>query len=75
MRAYLTKQANGQYSLTKKLPIICKVDGTDHEDVYPAPGDSIGKRDYCDLVLPFFGVRDLVPLEPVEVEIVGRLIE
>ena len=51
MELYLTRQRNGLYMLTKNEPIFCVVEGRDFEDAYIAPGEPVGMRNFCDLIL------------------------
>ncbi len=75
-RLWLTRQAQGDYMLSAFAPLVTRVRGADHEDVYLRPGDPIGLRHMCPagtakiFELPPKGLR---PLEPQRVELVGRL--
>lgn len=51
MELYITRQKNGLYMLTKYRPIFCKVEGRDYEDAYVVPGEPVGMRNFCDLLL------------------------
>ena len=48
MKALLVKQYNGSFSLLRYEPILEKVVGTDHSDIYVKPGDPIGFRNMCE---------------------------
>jgi hypothetical protein len=47
VRGLLVRQHNGSFSLLRYEPIIQEVAGTDHLDVYVAPGDPVGFRNMC----------------------------
>jgi len=49
VKAILTRQYNGLYSLLRYEPIMEKVAGTDHTDAYVKPGDPIGFRNMCEV--------------------------
>jgi hypothetical protein len=51
MKLWLTRQHNGLYMLTAMKPIFAKVEGRDFEDAYVAPGEPVGMRNFCDLIL------------------------
>ena len=51
MKLWLTRQHNGLYMLTANEPIFAKVEGRDFEDAYVAPGEPVGMRNFCDLIL------------------------
>lgn len=51
MELYLTRQRNGLYMITLMEPVFSKVQGRDFEDAYVAPGEPVGMRNFCDLIL------------------------
>jgi hypothetical protein len=51
MELYLTRQKNGLYMLTAFEPIFAKVEGRDFDDAYVRPGEPVGMRNFCDLIL------------------------
>ena len=76
MEVYLTRQRNGLYMLTKYKPIFTKVEGRDFEDAYVAPGEPIGMRNFCDLILPLVGLtKPLIRGESIRVELNGKILE
>lgn len=75
MELYLTRQHNGLYMLTMMEPIFSKVEGRDFEDAYVAPGEPVGMRNFCDLVLKLVGIeKPLRRGETVKVFLQGSLI-
>lgn len=76
MKVYLTRQQNGLYMLTKYKPIFSKVEGRDFEDAYVAPGEPIGMRNFCDLILPLVGLdKPLLRGKSIVVELTGKILE
>jgi len=47
IRAWLTRQANGEFLLSALRPIISQVGKTGRNDVYVRPGDPVGYRHMC----------------------------
>jgi len=75
MKMWLTRQHNGLYMLTAKEPIMAKVEGRDFEDAYVAPGEPIGMRNFCDLILKLIGIeKPLRRGEKIQIELKGNLI-
>lgn len=73
MELWLTKQHNGLYMLTVKKPIIAKVEGRDFEDAYVAPGEPVGMRNFCDLILKLVNLdKPLKRGESIQIEITGK---
>ena len=72
MKLWLSRQANGMYMLTERKPIAAPVDRLDYTDLYIAPGDAIGIRNVCGLILGVCGVPALKRGESVQVELEGR---
>jgi hypothetical protein len=61
--------------LTHFKPTMAKVEGRDFEDAYIAPGEPIGMRNFCDLILKL--VQCEKPLkrgESIEIELSGRVL-
>ena len=76
MEIYLTRQHNGLYMLTKNKPIFQTVEGREFEDAYVTPGEPIGMRNFCDLILNMVGLdRPLKRGETIRVELKGNVIE
>lgn len=76
MKLYLTRQHNGLYMLTKNKPIFQTVEGKEFEDAYVAPGEPIGMRNFCDLILNLVGLdKPLKRGECIRVELTGNVIE
>lgn len=75
MELYLTRQLNGQYMLTKYPPIIQEVDGVGVKDAYVVPGEPVGMRNVCDLILRVCEIKDPIPrLETRKINFFGNLI-
>lgn len=75
MELYLTRQHNGLYMLTKYEPVIMKVDGRDFEDAYIVPGEPVGMRNFCDLILPLVGLdKPLKRNETIKIKINAQII-
>jgi hypothetical protein len=75
MKLWLTRQRNGLYMLTVKEPIFTKVDGRDFEDAYIVPGEPVGMRNFCDLILKVLNIE--TPLkrgEKIQVELFGNIV-
>lgn len=76
MRLWITRQSNGLYMLTKHKPVIAEVEGRNFKDAYILPGEPVGMRNFCDLLLQLAGVTEpLRRLESIEVEITGNMIK
>lgn len=75
MELYLTRQHNGLYMLTALKPILSRVEGRDFEDAYVAPGEPVGMRNFCDLILKLAGIeKPLRRGETVKILLSGSLI-
>ena len=75
MRLFLTRQYNGLYMVTKYKPIFVKVDGRDFEDAYIVPGEPVGERNFCDLILKLINIdKPLKRGETIEIELNGSVI-
>lgn len=61
--------------LTYFKPVLHIVEGRDFEDFYIQPGEPVGERNFCDLILKLIGIQPLKRLESVEVILEGRLNE
>ena len=75
MKLWLKRQRNGLYMLTVKEPIFTKVDGRDFEDAYIVPGEPVGMRNFCDLILKVLNIE--TPLkrgEKIQVELFGNIV-
>jgi hypothetical protein len=76
MELYLTRQHNGLYMLTKNKPIFAMVGDRGFEDAYVAPGEPIGMRNFCDLILPLVGLtKPLIRGECIKIELNGKILE
>ena len=61
--------------LTYYKPIIAPVEGRDYNDAYVAPGDPIGIRNFCDLILKVVNLDgQLKRLESIKVYLTGNII-
>ena len=47
MNVWISKQQNGSYLMTRFKPILERVTGTHHADLYVRPGDPLGVRSLC----------------------------
>jgi hypothetical protein len=75
MEMYLTRQHNGLYMLTALKPILSRVEGRDFEDAYVAPGEPVGMRNFCDIILRLVGIeKPLKRGETVKILLSGSLI-
>jgi hypothetical protein len=75
MEMYLTRQHNGLYMLTALKPILSRVEGGDFEDAYVAPGEPVGMRNFCDIILRLVGIeKPLKRGETVKILLSGSLI-
>lgn len=76
MRLWLTRQHNGLYMVTKFKPIFHKVDGRDFEEAYIVPGEPIGERNFCDMILKLINID--TPMrrgDCVEIELNGSVVK
>lgn len=76
MRLWLTRQHNGLYMVTKLKPVFAKVEGRDFEDAYIVPGEPVGERNFCDLILRLVNLE--IPLkrgESIEIELEGSVVK
>jgi len=74
MKLWLTRQHNGLYMLTALKPIFEKVQGQEFEDAYVAPGEPVGMRNFCDLILKLINLD--TPLkrgETIQIELHGNI--
>ena len=51
MKLWLTRQANGRYMLTHRVPVIKQVGRANKYDAYIEPGDPIGVRHLCEPII------------------------
>ena len=61
--------------VTKYKPVFHKVDGRDFEDAYIVPGEPVGERNFCDLILKLINLD--MPLKRgqcIEIELSGKAI-
>jgi len=73
MRLWLTRQHNGLYMVTHFKPVMAKVLGRDFEDAYIVPGEPVGERNFCDLILKLVNLD--TPLkrgDSIEIELTGK---
>jgi hypothetical protein len=62
--------------LTAKEPIMTKVEGREFEDAYVAPGEPIGMRNFCDLILNLVGLeKPLKRGEKIQINLEGNVIK
>jgi len=63
------------YMLTYYKPIIAEVEGRGYMDAYVPPGDPVGIRNFCDLILKTVNLEGQLPrLESVKIYLTGNLI-
>ena len=63
------------YMLTYNKPIIADVEGRGYQDAYAQPGDPVGMRNFCDLILKIVGLQgSLNRLESIRVNLEGGII-
>lgn len=75
MKLWITRQHNGLYMLTAKEPIFTKVEGREFEDAYVAPGEPIGMRNFCDMILKLVGLeKPLRRGEKIQIELHGSVL-
>jgi hypothetical protein len=75
MKLWLTRQHNGLYMLTVKEPVFAKVDGREFEDAYIVPGEPVGMRNFCDLILMVLKIeKPLKRGEKIQVELFGNVV-
>jgi hypothetical protein len=56
-------------------PILSRVEGRDFEDAYVAPGEPVGMRNFCDIILRLVGIeKPLKRGETVKILLSGSLI-
>ena len=61
--------------LTYFKPIITDVEGRGYQDAYVAPGDPIGIRNFCDLILKVVDLSgELKRLESIKIYLTGNII-
>ena len=76
MELYLTRQHNGLYMLTKNKPVLTIVEGRDFQDSYIVPGEPVGMRNFCDLILKLIGIeKPLKRGESIKIELFGKIIQ
>lgn len=75
MEMYLTRQRNGLYMLTAFEPIFAKVEGRDFEDAYVIPGEPVGMRNFCDLILQLVKLeKPLKRGQTIKIALEGKVI-
>lgn len=75
MELWLTRQMNGMYMLTYHPPVIAEVEGRGYKDAYVPPGDPVGIRNFCDLILKVAGLEgQLNRLDSVKIYLTGNII-
>lgn len=75
MELWLTRQMNGMYMLTYHKPIIAEVTGRGYMDAYVPPGDPVGIRNFCDLILKVSNLEGkLNRLESIKIHLTGNII-
>lgn len=63
------------YMLTFNKPIIADVEGRGYRDAYVPPGDPIGIRNFCDMILKVVGLEGkLNRLESIRIKLEGGII-
>lgn len=62
--------------LTKNEPVFCRVEGREFDDAYVAPGEPIGMRNFCDLILNLVNVdKPLKRGQTIRIRLGGSVIE
>ena len=74
MRLYLSRQRNGDYMLTERLPVVARVAGTLIDDVYMEPGEPAGVRGLCSIGMNKFGI-DLPRLASVPDDVTVTVVD
>lgn len=75
MQLYLTRQHNGLYMLTKLKPTFADVQGTDFVDAYIQPGEPIGIRNLCNMILVVLGINSpMKRCTTIEIELTGAVV-
>lgn len=75
MELWLTRQMNGMYMLTYHKPLIQEVEGRGYSDAYVPPGDPVGIRNFCDLILKVVGLEgQLKKLESIRIKLEGGIV-
>jgi hypothetical protein len=75
MELWLTRQRNGLYMLTYTKPTIADVESRGYQDVYVAPGDPVGMRNFCDLILKIVGLtKPLNRLDSIKINLEGQIV-
>lgn len=63
------------YMLTFNKPIIADVEGRGYRDAYVPPGDPVGIRNFCDIILKVVGLEGkLNRLESIRIKLEGGII-
>lgn len=75
MKLWLTKCHGGRYCLTKRPPVLHKIDGTKHIDAFDQPGEPVSVRHLCEPIVQMILGRTLEPLTPTKIEIAARVLE
>lgn len=57
MELYLTRQHSGLYMISEKKPVVSKIEGSEVEDVYFAPGEPFGIKDLPNKTLELFKLK------------------
>lgn len=76
MEVYITKQRNNLYSVSKFKPVIDRVYGTSDMDCYFVPGEPIGVRNLCDILLKLARIdpKSLQPLQSIKIILTAQQI-
>ena len=76
MELYLTRQHNGLYMLTRLKPMMAMVEGRNFEDAYIVPGEPVGMRNFCDLILKLIGLdKPLKRGQSIKIQLSGKVLE
>lgn len=68
-RLFLTRDRDGKYMLTERMPAIVNIDGSDALAAYVMPGDRVGHRHMCPQMTHVLLGRKLRRLECVRVRV------
>lgn len=78
MRAWLSRQFNGEFMLTRLRPSLERVIGSHHADLYVQPGDPLLIRGLCEEgTEALFGpqVREIEQFDSMYVELTAQRVD
>jgi hypothetical protein len=72
MKLWLTRCHGGRYLLTRKLPVLAKIEGTNDLDAFEQPGEPISVKHLCEPgVIALLGAA-LPPLTPTKIDLIAH---